>query len=114
MPDSKNFVRTYSLIGINPNTYDKGHQLRICMIGNDHMQFCSGKGRGNPPTDRNRLRLEPHVAPHNSFAIFGPYRVYSALTASSLNILTVSSENSCRSLHTRSSFFRISLVTVII
>jgi hypothetical protein len=28
------------------------------MIGNGHVQCCSGRGRGNPPPDRNRLRLE--------------------------------------------------------
>lgn len=32
------------------------------MIGNGHVQFCSGRGRGNPPPDRNQLRLEGQAA----------------------------------------------------
>jgi hypothetical protein len=30
------------------------------MIGNGHVQFCSGRGRSNPPPDRNRLRPLTH------------------------------------------------------
>jgi hypothetical protein len=29
-------------------------RLRSCMLGNGHVQFCSGRGRGNPPPDRNQ------------------------------------------------------------
>src|SRR5215831_18912842 len=35
-------------------------RLRSCMIGNGHVQFCSGRRRGNPPPDRNQMRLEGH------------------------------------------------------
>lgn len=31
------------------------------MIGNDHVQFCSGRRRGNPLPDRNQLLLEGHL-----------------------------------------------------
>jgi hypothetical protein len=33
-------------------------RLRNCMTENGHVQFCSGRGRSNPPPDRNHLRLE--------------------------------------------------------
>src|SRR5262249_22931986 len=32
--------------------------LRSCMIGNGHVQFCSGRRWSNLPPDRNRSRLE--------------------------------------------------------
>jgi hypothetical protein len=35
-------------------------RLRSCMIGNGHVQFCSGRRRGNPPPDRNSLLLGGH------------------------------------------------------